>query len=214
MGVGKSEKKNYLTISYGKLRQRTTESDPEAQSRYSDTLGKEIWERVYNWVEGKITSIFYKESKEYGNSFEVTLDDGKDRFNISFKEKSRYCTDFLSKLPNIDLDSFVRITPYDFIPEGKESAIMGVSLKQFDKKIENHFVSKDEKGNIIYKSGFPKWQKDMDDDEFQMYLVRLRKFLRNYTKENIIPKLTKPTEEKIPEDVPEPVVEENDDLPF
>jgi hypothetical protein len=217
MPVGVIENKTYLHISLGKLRQKATEGAPNAQSRVNKD-NKTVWEFVYNWVEGKIVSIYHKEDDKFGNSFEVTLDDNTTKYQVSFAEKSNFFQDFFSKLPNADLSKPIRIIPYDF--EGENGrAIRGVTLMQDGVKIENYFVSKGDNG-YEYKFDFPKPDnpKKMDKDDWKMYFIKVVKFLRAYIKSDIIPKMQNgflnETVHEMDNPVPSINVEENDDLPF
>ena len=213
MGLGKTEKKTYLSIAFGRLRQRTTKEDTQSELRLGED-GTEYYERVYNFIEGFITNLFYKVHQEYGNSFEVTIDDGKEKFNLSFKENSRYCQDLLTKLPLIDLTKPVMITPFDFVPADKTDNIQGTSIKQDGVKIGNFFVQKvDDKLN--YSHGYPATDGKLDTDDFKIHMIKVKKFLRNYTEENIMPKIKAVSfthQSKEIEEVPLGLVV--DDLPF
>lgn len=216
MPVGTSEKRTYLHITYGKLRMKTTESDPEAQTRENKD-GKTIYERVYSWVEGTLTGIYYKQDDKFGNSFEVIVDDGKDRFQISFSEGDNYFMDFFSKLPNADVSKIIRIAPYDFEDKNTGKRRKGITLMQGGEKIENYFNVK-ENDKYVYKHGFPEPEnpKKMDKEDWKIYFIKVTKFLRNHINDKIIPKMQNDflnqasgvTETEIVE------VQNNDDLPF
>lgn len=217
MPVGTTEKKTFLHITYGKLRMRTTEGDPQAEARETKD-GKTVYERVYTYVEGRLTGIYYKEDEKFGNSFEVTVDDGKEKFQVSFPEGDNYFIDFFSKLSNADLTKWIKIAPYDFTDtSGKRRK--GITLMQDNLKIENYFnVKEDDK--YVYKNGFPEPEnpKKMDKDDWKMYFIKVNKFLRNFIKEKLIPKIQDKNFEVITqsiEEVPEvPETEINNDLPF
>ncbi len=222
MPLGKSENRTYLQISYGKLRQKSTSDNPEAVER-ENRQGDKVWELVFNFIEGQITGIYYKESDEYGNSFDVTIDDGEEKYGVSFKENSRYCQDFLSRLPNVDLSKWVKIAPYDFIPKDSEKNKQGITLWQNDEKLQNYFVAKED-DKFIYSHDFPESDGTLSKDDFMIYLIKVKGFLREYTKDNIILKLQKNYTEPVDEKTEtEPIGnaklgkwidEANDDLPF
>jgi hypothetical protein len=219
MPVGTTERKTYLHIGLGKLRQKVTEGVKDAQSRVNKE-NKTVWELVYDWIEGTIVSIYHKESEDFGNSFEVTLFDGHDKFQVSFAEDSNFFSDFFSKLPNIDLSKPVKIAPYDFEDKQAQKRRKGVTVMQEGAKIENYFVSRGE-GGFEYCNGFPQPEnpKKMDKEDWKIYFIKVKKFLRQYTKDSIIPKLQNAilneaaNTANVP-DEPEVNVEENDDLPF
>ena len=188
MPVGTSESRIYLTVAYGKLRLKCDQKDEKAVWREYE--GKGSWAKEFSWIEGKITKIFYKESADYGNSYEVNIWDGVDRYNISFKENSRYCHDFLVKLPNIKLDQTVKITPYSMMVEDKEKR--GTSIQQNGVKIQNFFAAKvDDKW--IYNHNFPEPSSDkLNEKQWKKYLLDMQIFLQDYIQEFII----KPFNEK------------------
>lgn len=218
MPLGQSEQKTYLTIAYGKLRKKAKEGDAGAVWREFE--GKGSWAHEYQWIEGTITKIYYKESKEYGNSYEVTMDDGKELYNISFKENSRYCQDFLVKLPNINLAHPVKINPYAMKDEqGNDKH--GTSVQQNGEKLKNFFSQKEGEA-WIYRYGFPEPKKPkLSDKEWKIYLIEIQCFLMDYVKANIIPKLNDPaTKLGIDENENEPELTQpktptvDDDPPF
>ena len=216
MPIGTSDKRTYLHITYGKLRMKTTESDPEAQSRENKD-GKTIYERVYSWVEGNLAGIYYKQDDKYGNSFEVIIDDGKDRFQVSFPEGDNYFMDFFSKLPNTDMSKPLRIAPYDFEDSNTGKRRKGITLMQAGEKVDNYFNVK-VGDKYEYRHGFPEPEnpKKMDKDDWKVYFIKVTKFLRNYINETIIPKFVATDLNKMNEVATSEVVEvnNNDDLPF
>jgi hypothetical protein len=191
MPVGQSEQKTYLTIAYGKLREKCKEGEPNAVWREFESKGS--WAKEYQWIEGQISKIYYKESKDYGNSYEVTIDDGEKKWNVSFKENSHYCQDFLVKLPNIDLSKFVRINPYELKDSETGKDKRGTSVQQNGEKLKNFFSQKE--GEVwVYRNGFPEPKKaKLSDKEWKIYLIEIQCFLMDYVKANIIPKLNDPS---------------------
>ena len=213
MPLGNSDtSKIYLNISFGKLRQKATESTPGAISRVNK-LNETVWEKVYGWITGKITGIYYKEHAEYGNSYEVTINDGQESYNVSLNEDSKYCRDFLSKLPNIDLNRDVTLSPYDFKPQGEDRNIKGLSIKQDEIKLENYFIKKDENNGLSFLHGYPERDGELSKSQWKIYSIKVQEFLNEYTKANIIPTLS---EQNLSNVSNEPIDDssEDDDLPF
>ncbi len=211
MPLGTQEQKIFLQIAYGKLRMKAKEGDAKAVWREFE--GKGSWAVEYSWIEGQIKKIYYKESKEYGNSYEVTIDDGENLYNVSFKENSRYCQDFLVKLPNIDLSQPVKITPYDMRSEdGKERR--GTSVMQNGIKLKSYFSQKE--GDVwIYREGFPEPKKPkLTDKEWKIYLIEIQSFLMDYVKDNIIPKLNDPAVKLGISEETSSHEDDSNDLPF
>jgi len=216
MPVGTAEQKTYLTIAYGKLRERCKEGEPNAVWREFE--GKGSFAKEYQWIEGRIAKIYYKESKEYGNSYEVTIDDDVKLWNVSFKENSRYCQDFLVKLPNINLSQVVKLTPYEMKgDDGKEKR--GTSVMQNAIKLKNFFSQK-EGETWVYREGFPEPKKPkLSDKEWKIYLIEIQCFLMDYIKAHVLPKLNDPAvrlgiEEDKEAETEIKAEDESGDLPF
>jgi hypothetical protein len=190
MPVGQQEHRIYLGIAYGKLRLKAEKETPGAVWREYENKGS--WAIEYSWIEGKVTRIFYKESADYGNSYEVNIWDGQNRYNVSFKENSRYCFDFLTKLPHIDLSKSIKITPYEMDDKDGKTR-RGTSIQQNGIKLKNYFSSKvDDKW--IYREGFPEpTKKDLSAKEWQLYSIQIQIFLQDYIQKNIIDKFEEST---------------------
>lgn len=102
----------------------------------------------------------------------------------------------MKKLPNVNFDEEVRIRPYSYIPNGKEKPTTGVELMQrdavtgqFTRKVESFFDSYDEKAKkFLTRNGFPTPEGDTSSygsDDWKIYFLTVKRFLVNYTKENI-----------------------------
>ncbi len=221
MPAGRSqEKRRFLHISYGKFRERAGENESGAEVRINKD-NKSIWEFVFDFVEGQITGIFYKEDDKFGNNFEVVLDDKIDKFQISFKEGDSFFNDFFSKLPNVNLDKWVKLVPYDFEDKNTGKKKRGLVIWQEQNKIESKFTSYDkETKKFTYYEGFPEPEKKMDKEDWKIYFIKVVKFLRNYTNNKIVPILKNRQDGFIDDtivDIPEaetPLDLESGDLPF
>lgn len=211
-------KRRYMHISYGKFKEKAFENAPGAEARENKD-GKVVWEYNFDYIEGKITGIYYKEDEKFGNSFEVVIDDSKEKFQISFKEGDSFFNDFFSKLPNINLKEWVKLAPYSFEDKNTGKLKKGITVWQNDSKVENYFVkyNQDQK-TYTYLHGFPEPEKKMDKEEWKIYFIRVRKFLRNYTQEKIIPnvdwEVVKEIADEIEKNYDNPLTEDNPDLPF
>lgn len=182
-----SEKQTYLNISFGKIREKVTKETPGAVSRENKN-GDTVWEMVDNSVEGKITGIRYKEHSEYGNSYEITIDDGEEVFNLSLHEDSKFANGFLTRLPNVDLNKFVTIMPYEFTPSDSDKKRSGLNIYQDDQKIEPYFSAKVD-GKWIYKEGFPEAPTgSVTKNQWKKYGLEVQEYLYEYFKKTIKPK--------------------------
>lgn len=219
MPAGRSqEKRRFLHISYGKFREKAGENESGAEVRINKD-NKSIWEFVFDYVEGQVTGIFHKEDDKFGNSFEVVIDDNVDKFQVSFKEGDSFFNDFFGKLPNVNLDKWMKIVPYDFEDKNTGKKKRGLVIWQEDAKIESKFTSYDkETKKFSYYEGFPEPEKKMDKEDWKIYFIKVVKFLRTYTNNKIIPILKKGQDDLVDntvyEEIPETVVTSNDDLPF
>lgn len=220
LGTSNQSDRTYLSVGFGKIRQKNqsngekvTKDTPNAVKRTTQS-GNESWAIEYDFCEGKIENIFYRQDENYGNSFEVVLSDVADEYQLSFKEDSRFWTDLMKKLPNIDLSERVKLFAYDFESKGKR--YVGMSVEQNGQKIQS-FYSKKVGDSWKEANGFPSadgvdWK---DKDELNIYLIKVRKFLRNEFKTRIEPKFEKVKEAtKSTYELPGDIEELAQDLPF
>jgi hypothetical protein len=220
--------KIYLSVGFGKLRQKQLENKqkvdkdtPGAIKRLTQQ-GAETWALEYDFVEGLIENIFFKEDTEYGNSFEVVVRDAADLYQISFTEESRYCIEFLKRLPNINLTKSVKLMVYDFVnKEGKRNS--GVSIEQEGLpgdtiKVQSFYSRQKEDKTYENINGFPVPKKDInwkDKDDVKIYFIDVKKFLRSEFNRLFEDKFKSTTH--MPDKVQEMTESENngsDDLPF
>jgi hypothetical protein len=217
----------FLTVGFGKIRQKTLETKQKVDANTPNAVmrelsnGAESWALEHDFISGVIENISYKEDKQYGNSFEVVIRDVTDLYQLSFSEDSRFCADFLKKLPNVNLSNELKITAYDFTnQEGKHVA--GISIEQSGNKITSFYDKKHEdKGKVSWEllHGFPKSEgvNFKDKDETKIYFIQVKKFLRSEFNRLFSDKFNK--SESKPE-IHEDIIDNNlpsepaDDLPF
>lgn len=220
-GTHSGNSKIYLSVGFGKLRQKSlenkdkvTKDTPNAKMRMTKQ-GQESWALEFDWIDGIIESIFYKEDTEHGNSFEVVIVDGMDHYQISFKDDSRFWFDLAKKLPTIDLKQKVKLNPYDFTDKNNKR-IVGLSVEQDGKKIKSFYSKELAEGKYEIINGYPKPDIDMDwhdKDETKIYTIKVKKFLKQEVETKIYPKL-KNADPEVIEDSDYVGAVENDDLPF
>lgn len=186
----KRQKVRYYTIIDGSFRVQVDQNDPEAVQRdWESADGKSSgtkYERIVNSVIGYIESIQFYEG-EYGTEINVGFDMTDDGYRpiVALKLSSREGEDFLKKLPNIDLLREVRLRPFNFNgDEGDE--VRGMDVRQedehgeFKKKIKSYFQTDDRKSI----NGYPVPEGDPGDfskDDWKIYFLQTRKFLKTYT---------------------------------
>lgn len=187
MGLEKKERKNYATIiSDGSIRVPSTEDDPSAVKReYETSDGKKgvKYEEVYDTLSGVIQDINFFDG-DFGKVLNVTIDD----ITLSINTNVNFGEDFMKKLPNIDLNEEVYLSPYSF-EDDKKKIRKGITVYQKGEKLQNFFFDPENKENI---NGYPNPEGDIKDyskEDWKIYFMQARKFLVKYTEENIIPKI-------------------------
>lgn len=109
MAVGNSTNAIYYSISDGKVCRQFKEPTASSKTRVNKN-GKTVHEEFYDFIDGTITSITTKDT-EYGKFWMVTIKDEGQSQILQFNYSSGYANAFLKCLPNIDLNSKVKIIP-------------------------------------------------------------------------------------------------------
>jgi len=162
------------------------------------------YELVYRAVVGTVKAFDIFES-DFGKSVIVTLDEGEELKTVYFNMNSNFGTDFLKKLPNLDLSKPVRFIPYAFEDEKTNKPKKGLTLMQDDVKIADAYRTK-EGDKWVHKNGFPVPEGDTggyDSDDWKLYFLGVKKFLLTelakhplYKKIPAEPSIAYPTAEK------------------
>jgi len=222
LGSNTGTAKTYLSVGFGKIRQKQTENKQKVDANTPNAVcrktqsGSESWALEHDFVSGKIEKIFYKEDKEFGNSFEVTIADAMDTYQLSFTEDSRFWFDFMKKLPNIDLSKEVKITAYDFEDKEKKRRV-GISIEQDGNKILSFYEKKGEDNKWTLLHGFPTGEgvDFKDKDEIKMYFIKVKKFLRGEFVRLFGEKWKESAHKEDATETPlTPGIDDSDDLPF
>jgi hypothetical protein len=196
--------KLYLSIVGGALRQSVPEGTPGAIRRDWEAGGEKgvKHEIVFKAYSGKITNVYFYDGESNGRKFSnlnIVLDENEDGKKpvISVGLGTRYASDILKKLPNVDFEKEVRIRPYAFTPEGEDKTVTGVEITQpdnmggFTDKIDSYFHFQDGAGKWKPKNGFPVPEGDTGDytsDDWKLFYLQVRRFLVAYTKEHVCSK--------------------------
>lgn len=201
--------KIYLNIVNGTIARKVDETTENAKRReYEKPDGSKgvKWEHYYKNVSGKITGLTFKDTP-FGEQFIISLKDVDENYDLQFGVDTKYFTDFGKKISNIDLGLDVNLSPFDFEADGKRRT--GISIKQGETKLTNYFWDAENKVSL---HNFPQpedYGNNYDSDDWKMYFIKVKKFLKNHI-ENISPAIqTTPFEmtDNINED-------EHDDLLF
>lgn len=210
MGLGEKSNKLYLKVSLGAIRKTTTKDDPKAKVRQNKD-GENVYERVYNFIDGQLENITFYEHEEFGNSWTLHLKDGEEHYGLQVQENSRYGIDLLKKLPNLIRGERYKIIAYDFEKDGQRRVGLSIEELKTNSKIQSYYqkVEKDgDKLKITQLHGFPEFDGDWKDkDDTKIYFTKVTKFLRKKALDIINGWTAKP-------DLPEEVTEDKDDLPF
>lgn len=172
----------------GTLRLTVPEGTEGAKLReYETSDGKKgsKWELVFKSLAGKITNMQVFEGN-YGKNLLVTLSYEGGEDTISFNTASPFGEDFMKKLPNINLDEYVTITPYSFVDDNGKTR-KGVTVMQGDVKLTNYFYDAEKKKNL---HKYPEPEGDTgtyDKDDWKIYFTKCRKFLVKNVEDTFLP---------------------------
>lgn len=177
--INKSSNDKFLSIlSDGTIRLSVPEGTEGAVRReYETSDGKTgvKHELVYTELSGMLTDVKFFEG-DFGKLIQLTIEDvGEDPVVLSIGTASNFGEDLMKKLPGVDIEKPIVISPYSFEDE-KGKKRKGVTLSQDGNKIENYYYDKEGKKNI---NGYPelKITKKMSKDDWKMYFLKVRMFL-------------------------------------
>jgi hypothetical protein len=166
------ERKTYLSIVQGRLRQKVDEGTVGAEKREYElkngTKGSK-WELVYKSWDGIIEDLRLKDG-DFGEVLEVVFQDAI----LTVGVDSRYFDDIIKKLMNIDINQKVVLSPYDFESDGKKR--QGMTVYQFDKV--SSYYEDDKKKTINGLPPFPENWKTYKKDDWKLYSLTVKKFLK------------------------------------
>lgn len=186
-----ADTKKYVSIlaSDGTFRFPVPEGTPNSVERkwtVDDKSGVKH-ELVWKSITGKITNVEIVVAS-FGSLLQITVNDEAGDLTISIPQGNNFAIDLMKKLPNVNLEKEVKLTPYSFENE-KGQAVKGVTLEQEGVKITNFFY--DGEKNI---NGFPTPEGDTTKytkNKWKSYFGTVEDFLVEYIK-------TKFTTEDVP----------------
>jgi hypothetical protein len=153
----------FLRIAEGKIVETVTPDHPNAVKRVNKQ-GKEVYERIDDFVQGTITSIFEHTNEYNGEQIKelrVRLQDGADTYQLSLKEGSRYWSSFAIRMPNVDLKRPVKFSPFSFTDKTTGANVVGMNLFQGSEKVQPRFTKENPgkmpQGSQVMFQGKPKW---------------------------------------------------------
>lgn len=176
----------FLTIVGGDLVQKVAEGTQGAIKRVYETpdgAKGEKWEIHHRDLTGFISGIDFRDT-DFGEQINIKITDGTETAVLSIGTESRYFIDFAQKLSNIDFNEQVILNPYDFVGDsGKQ--IKGISIVQSGAKVENYFWDKENKKLINGIVEPENKGADYDKDDWKMYFIRLKKFLKKHIESQV-----------------------------
>jgi len=193
MSLKKVETKKYLSIlSDGHIHMTVDESHPDAKKReYETSTGEKgvKYEVLYQELDGTILGLEFQDGN-FGKMLQVSIrDDENEDFILSIGTESNYGEDLMKKLPNVKLLEKIVFSPYAFTDD-KGKTRKGITLYQDGNKIPNFFWDAEKKKSL---HGYPKVEGDtkkFQKDDWKIFYMQARKFLINYTEENVCDKLS------------------------
>lgn len=200
MGLGTSKRESalFLSIAGGKIWDRKAdETNPNYAVQKYEFNGekKERVGAMYDDLTGKVIGVEFKTHAEYGESLNVTVESGGDKFIMSISTNNKNSQDFMKALLLMDLTKSLHIKPYDFEGQDKKRA-QGISFKQDGTKI-------DLKGVVLPKEFSEKFdQKDFfaptNKKVYKRFFEDLSDFFVAEIEEKIVPQLdaAKPVEKE------------------
>lgn len=173
------EGKTFLTIlADGKFHKKVSEDvagavKREIKDKVTGEVTDTVFETLHDSVVGQITGITIIDGK-FGKNLQVSISDEV----ISVGVKSSFGEDLLKKLPAVDFSKDnITLTPFAFIPKGKENKLKGVSVYQGSIKLDNVYFDKETKATL---KGCPTPEnggKGFDSDDWTNHFNQVRKFM-------------------------------------
>lgn len=180
MGAGNSSHAAFYSISNGKICRQFNSPDSETKERVNKN-GKTVFEKFYDFIDGKIIDIGTKDS-DYGRFWVVTLEDEEGQYILQMPFSSGYSGAFLKTLPNVDLEHKVKLIPKLTTEGDKKKTTLFVN--QHGKALK-HYFTKDE------PNGLPQLEQKKIKGKIVFDDSELMDFLEKMVVDKILPKIKK-----------------------
>ncbi len=178
--LGTFDRRTFINVTDGKLRQRVEPDHPQAKERKVTNPktgdSKIVSELVYDFVEGNIIKIYAREQEGFGKQWIVEMQDGEEFFNISINYESGYAFAFLSRIFNVDISQRLRLTPY-YIEDDRRA---GIGIRQGGEKIKPYYTKDDPKD-------MPKLKNPDDESDRKIWKIQVLKFLQDKVDTKLTP---------------------------
>lgn len=179
----------------------------------TDKDGRQVYRLEFDFIEGLITGM-ERVDRDFGQFLEVTIEDGSDKWILQLTRGSRYWTDLCLRLPMVNLNRNVRLSPYSIEnADGKYN--QGIAIRQDGEKVDRKWSQANG-----YEGGPP--QAEYDEDEAKWMFGKRNRWIDENVVDPAIEKVQKLYSVSAPvakvaasadDDLPNEE-EESDDLPF
>lgn len=184
-------KKTYVNIVGGKFATKAEENAEGAVSRLNKNQ-KTVWEYLHDSLSGTIESIIVQKNEKLG-AYEYVIDvnDVGNHFSVSVPAESKYGDSLASKVPNIKINVWTKLQPYDFEDKtkinpntGKPQKQTGISIVQNEVKVASAYTKEN-------PNGLPQMEGKLDEEEYKIFKIQQRKFFRNMVEKTALDRETK-----------------------
>lgn len=159
----------FLSVADGSLVRTHKEPNANTKERVTKT-GKTVHEERFKDLTGIITGIATKEN-DYGKQWQITIEDGDEKYVVSMPYSSRYSSAFLKALPNVRKDEPVRFMPWSMTDKQDASKkITGVTMYQDGEKIAPAFTRDNPNGLPEMRKVKVKGVEQWDDTDMMEFL--------------------------------------------
>ena len=210
----KSERKTYVNIVGGKFATKAEENAEGAVSRVNKN-SKTVWEYLHDSLSGTIESIIVQKNEKLG-AYEYVIDvnDVGNHYSVSVPAESKYGDSLASKVPNIEINVWTKLQPYDFEDKtkinpntGKPQKQTGISIVQNDVKVASAYTKEN-------PNGLPQMEGKLDEEEYKIFKIQQRKFYRNMVEKTALDRETKSIIQDHKPKVTPSIQSQDDDLPW
>lgn len=140
-----SGKKTYLHIIGGKIAMRVKSDTPGAVKRVNKN-GDEVFELLFDSLDGRIKAIDIEDHESFGQRLRVTVEANGEDYLLTMSMKSGYAQGFLYRLPNVDLTADVVFKPYVFAQDGGKADKHVMVLYQQGEKVAAAYTKDEPNG--------------------------------------------------------------------
>lgn len=197
------------------LAKRSTAETPGARQVFKgngdpalDKDGNNVYRLEYAAINGRITGMETVQSEFNGKPvryLNIGIEDRGERFVLVLERGDRYWSDFMMRLPMLDLGKPVRLAPYAIEEDGKFN--QGVSMQQDGNKVPRKWTKENN-----YEGGPPMAEQIEINDEVKWDFGKRNKWLEANVLDPAIAYLSKSTAQ--PSKPATVATDSDDDLPF